>query len=96
MTALNEVNAKIVFKKEEIVKLQSEQAAVNVEIEKTQVQLKSLTELMDNFSVMSLYSYVQFWQQQIFILRTNKCRKILKNKRIRKYLLFDYNCRDYI
>lgn len=50
-SAINKVRAEIDFKKEEIVKLQTEQVTANTQIEKTQKQLKSLTELMDNFSV---------------------------------------------
>ncbi|EFN79408.1 Coiled-coil domain-containing protein 113 [Harpegnathos saltator] len=51
VSTVNAVRAEIALRKKEMAKLQTERADVNVEIEKTQAHVKSLTELMDNFSV---------------------------------------------
>lgn len=51
MSNVNEVKGKVISKNQEIVKLQSEQAAIKIEIEREEVQLKSLITLMDDFSV---------------------------------------------
>ncbi|XP_032682450.1 coiled-coil domain-containing protein 113-like [Odontomachus brunneus] len=100
MNTLNEVSAKIVFKKEEIVKLQSEQAAVNIEIEKTQVQLKSLTELMDNFSVPEVLDcikvHTELQELQKVHKRLHRQMKIqqitLKSSRRRKWIYRCWEC----
>lgn len=53
---MNEVRNKIVSKRQEIVKLQSEQIATNVEIEEAEKQLKSIMELLDEFEVIFFYT----------------------------------------
>jgi len=56
---LNEVRDKIVSKKQEIVKLQSEQIAAKIEIEKAEKQLKSMMELINKFEVIFFYIFMQ-------------------------------------
>jgi len=48
---MNQVKNKIVSEKQEIVKLQSKQIATKIEIDKEEKQLKSITELINNFEV---------------------------------------------
>jgi len=60
MLTLNEVRDKIVSKKQEIVKLQSEQIAAKIEIEKAENQLKSMMELINKFEVIFFYIFMQF------------------------------------
>lgn len=54
MLTMNEVRDKIVSKKQEMIKLQLEQDAIKIEIEKVKKQLKSMIELIDNFEVNNL------------------------------------------
>jgi len=56
---LNEVRNKIVSKKQEIVKLQSEQIAAKIEIKKAEKQLKSIMELINKFEVIFFYIFMQ-------------------------------------
>lgn len=51
MLIMNQVKNKIVSEKQEIVKLQSKQIATKIEIDKEEKQLKSITELINNFEV---------------------------------------------
>lgn len=48
---MNETKSKIITKKQEITKLQSEQTAMKIEIKKMQEQVTSLITLMDDFKV---------------------------------------------
>lgn len=54
MSIVNEVRSNIAFKKQEIVKLQSEKVAMKVEIKNTEKQLKSVMALVDDFEVIFL------------------------------------------
>lgn len=55
MSTVNEVKNKIALKNQEIIKLQSNETAMKIEIEKIEKQLKLITKLMDNFQVILLY-----------------------------------------
>ncbi|KYN06358.1 hypothetical protein ALC62_02695 [Cyphomyrmex costatus] len=59
MLTMNEIRNKIVSKKQEIVKLQSEQIAIKNEIEKEENQLKSIMELINNFEVPSVIDSIK-------------------------------------
>lgn len=58
MLTMNEVKDKIVSKRQEIIKLQSEQIAIKSEIEKVEKQLRSMIELLNNYEVIFLYIFV--------------------------------------
>ncbi|XP_011693485.1 PREDICTED: coiled-coil domain-containing protein 113 [Wasmannia auropunctata] len=59
MLMMNDVRDKIVSKKQEIVKLQSEQIAAKNVIEKEEKQLKSMIELIENFKVPSVIDSIK-------------------------------------
>lgn len=59
MSTINEVRNKITSKSQEIIKLQSDQSAMIMEIEKVEEQLKSIMKLMDDFHVIFLHFYVR-------------------------------------
>ncbi|XP_014473563.1 PREDICTED: coiled-coil domain-containing protein 113-like [Dinoponera quadriceps] len=82
MSTVNEVKAKIVFKKDEIVKLQSERATVNAEKEKTQMQLKSLMELMDNFSVPEVLDCIKIHRKLHELQNVHK--RLLRQRKIQQ------------
>lgn len=58
MSIVNDMRSKIAFKKQEIVKLQSEKVVMQVEIKKAEKQLQSVMALIDDFDVILLYFIV--------------------------------------
>ncbi|KYM80707.1 hypothetical protein ALC53_08876 [Atta colombica] len=59
MLIMNQVKNKIVSKKQEIVKLQSKQIATKIEIDKEEKQLKSITELINNFEIPNIVDSIK-------------------------------------
>lgn len=72
MLTMNDVRDKIVSTRQEIIKLQSKQAATKIEIEKAEKQLKSIMDLIDNFEVISF----EFFILQLNVLSFNKLWRV--------------------
>ncbi|KYN09209.1 hypothetical protein ALC57_18639 [Trachymyrmex cornetzi] len=78
MLIMNQVRNKIVSKKQEIVKLQSEQIATKIEIDKEEKQLKSIMELINNFEVPSVIDSIKL---RIKLQELQKIHKRLSRRR---------------
>ncbi|XP_029674460.1 coiled-coil domain-containing protein 113-like [Formica exsecta] len=78
ISIVNEVRNNIAFKKQEIVKLQSEKVAMKVEIKKTEKQLKSVMALLDDFEVPDVIDYIKM---RIELQELHKIHKQLSRQR---------------
>lgn len=67
MSIMNDVRNKIAFKKQEIIKLQSEKVTMQVEIKKAEKQLQSVMALIDDFDVILLYIFYCIKNRNLFL-----------------------------
>ncbi|XP_050458574.1 coiled-coil domain-containing protein 113 [Cataglyphis hispanica] len=85
---VNEVRSNIAFKKQEIMKLQSEKVVMKVEIKNTEKQIKSVTALVDKFEVPNVIDYIKM---SIELQELRKIYKQLSRKRDIQQITFNFN-----
>ncbi|XP_018306894.1 coiled-coil domain-containing protein 113 [Mycetomoellerius zeteki] len=87
MLIMNEVRNKIVSKKQEIVKLQSEQIATKIEIDKEEKQLKSIMKLINNFEIPSVIDSIKL---RMKLQELQKIHKRLSRRREIQRITFKF------
>ncbi|EFN63634.1 Coiled-coil domain-containing protein 113 [Camponotus floridanus] len=88
MSIVNDIRSKIAFKKQEIVKLQSEKVAMQVEIKKAEKQLQSVMALMDDFDVPDVIDFIKI---RIELQELRKIHKQLSRQRNIQRIKFNSN-----
>ncbi|XP_072762278.1 cilia- and flagella-associated protein 263-like [Anoplolepis gracilipes] len=78
MSIVDEIRNKIAFKKQEILKLQSEKVAMEVEIKRTEKQLKSVMTLLEDFEIPDV---IEFIKMRIELQELRRIHKQLSRQR---------------